>query len=105
VTLRGKGMGGRNQELALSAAVALDGWPDRLILTLATDGEDGPTPAAGAWITGESCQQGGDMGLDAAVYLANNDSYPFLQQVGALIETGPTGTNVNDLLLILTLTE
>ena len=101
VTLRGEGRGGRNQELALAAAIALEGWPDRLIVALATDGEDGPTPAAGAWVTGETVAQARALGLEAAVFLANNDSYPFFQQVGGLLETGPTGTNVNDLLLIL----
>jgi glycerate 2-kinase len=100
VTLRGDGRGGRNQELALSAAIGLEGYPDRLILTLATDGEDGPTPAAGAWITGDTVSRARDMGMDAAVYLDNNDSYTFFAQAGGLLEIGPTGTNVNDLLLI-----
>jgi hydroxypyruvate reductase len=101
VTLRGDGRGGRNQELALSAAIGLEGCSDRLILTLATDGEDGPTPAAGAWVTGETVSRAREMGVEAAIYLDNNDSYAFFAQVGGLLEFGPTGTNVNDLLLIL----
>lgn len=103
VTLRGEGRGGRNQELALAAAIGLAGWPDRLVVALATDGEDGPTPAAGAWVTGDTVRLAAEAGLGAAAYLADNDSYAFFAQTGGLLETGPTGTNVNDLLLILNL--
>lgn len=101
VTLRGEGKGGRNQELALAAAVALDGWQDVLVMALATDGTDGPTDAAGATITGESMGRARELGLDARAALEANDSYPFLDALGALIHTGPTGTNVNDLLFVL----
>jgi len=100
VTVRGEGKGGRNQELALSAALALDGWPGVLLVALATDGTDGPTDAAGAMVTGETMQQAREMGLDLRAALAANDSYPVLDRLGCLIRTGPTGTNVNDLLFI-----
>lgn len=101
VTLRGAGRGGRNQELALAAAIALDGWPRVLIATLATDGNDGPTDAAGAIATGETAAQGRALGLEARAYLANNDSYTYFDRLGGLIRTGPTNTNVNDLLFVL----
>ncbi len=98
VTLRGDGLGGRNQELALAAALALDGWPDVALVALATDGTDGPTDAAGAVVTGETVARARRQGLDAADYLARNDSYHFFQRLGDLLITGPTQTNVNDLL-------
>jgi hydroxypyruvate reductase len=101
VTLRGSGKGGRNQELALSAALALDGWPDVTLITLATDGTDGPTDAAGAIITGQTVQRAAALGLSAADFLARNDSYTLFDRLGDLIRTGPTNTNVNDLLFIL----
>ncbi len=101
VTVRGEGMGGRNQELALSAAVALDGWRDVLIMALATDGADGPTDAAGAIITGETLARARERGLDAWTALEANDSYRFFDELGDSIRTGPTGTNVNDLLFVL----
>jgi glycerate 2-kinase len=101
VTISGKGAGGRNQELALAAAIALDGWPDVALATLATDGGDGPTDAAGAFVTGETAQRARDQGLAPLAYLENNDSYHFFQQLGDAVVTGPTGTNVNDLTFIL----
>ena len=101
VTLKGNGLGGRNQELALAAALAIDGLPNTLIVALGTDGTDGPTNAAGAIATGETVGRGRSIGLDAAAYLAANDSYHFFEPLGDLIITGPTGTNVNDLLIIL----
>jgi len=101
VTLKGNGLGGRNQELALAAAMAIDGLPDTLIAALGTDGTDGPTDAAGAIVTGETIERGRSIGLEAAAYLAANDSYHYFQQLGDLISTGPTGTNVNDLVFIL----
>jgi hydroxypyruvate reductase len=101
VTVRGEGKGGRNQELALAAALALDGWSDVLIMALATDGTDGPTDAAGAVVTGETMARARELGLDARVLLAANDSYHFFEPLSDLIRTGPTGTNVNDLLFIL----
>ncbi len=101
VTIRGTGRGGRNQELALAAALALDGWPDVLLMALATDGSDGPTDAGGAIVSGETVARARQHGLDPYAALANNDSYSFFDQLGDLIRTGPTGTNVNDLLFLL----
>jgi hydroxypyruvate reductase len=101
VTVRGEGKGGRNQELALSAALALDGWRDVLVMALATDGTDGPTDAAGAIVTGETLARARERGLDARAALEANDSYYFFKALEGLIRTGPTGTNVNDLLFVL----
>jgi hydroxypyruvate reductase len=101
VTVHGAGIGGRNTELALSAAVALEGWPGILLMALATDGTDGPTDAAGAIVTGETVARARALGLDPLAALAENDSYTFFNSLGDLIRTGPTGTNVNDLLFIL----
>jgi hydroxypyruvate reductase len=100
VTIRGQGKGGRNQELALAAAIALDGWDDVLLLTVATDGGDGPTDAAGAFADGTTVARARVQGLNPAAYLANNDAYNFFQALGDLLITGPTRTNVNDLTLI-----
>lgn len=101
VTVRGNGIGGRNQELALAAALALDGLPDVALLALATDGTDGPTDAAGAVVDGSTASHARALGLDLHAALRNNDAYPALATLGALLHTGPTGTNVNDLLLML----
>lgn len=101
VTLRGDGQGGRNQEMALAAALALDGWDDLLVACLATDGTDGPTDAAGAFADGMTVIRAADLSLDAESYLARNNAYHFFQQLGDLIVTGPTRTNVNDLILVL----
>jgi len=100
VTVRGDGLGGRNQELALAAALALDGWSDVVLVALATDGTDGPTDAAGALVTGETVARARRLGLAPGKYLARNDSYRFFQRLGDLIITGPTQTNVNDLLFL-----
>jgi hydroxypyruvate reductase len=100
VTLSGKGKGGRNQELALSAVDELKGSENVMLVALATDGDDGPTDAAGAVVTGESAQRAESLGLDAADYLSRNDAYPFFEQLGDLLKTGPTGTNVNDLIFL-----
>jgi hydroxypyruvate reductase len=101
VTIRGEGKGGRNQELALAAALQLSGWPGVLVMALATDGTDGPTDAAGAVVTGDTVARARALGLDPLAALAANDSYPFFDTLAGLIHTGPTGTNVNDLLFIL----
>jgi glycerate 2-kinase len=101
VTVRGKGLGGRNQEFALAAALAIAGMRDALILSAGTDGIDGPTSAAGAVADGTTITQAEAHGLDAAAFLANNDSYRFFEALGDLIKTGPTGTNVADIQLIL----
>ena len=101
VTLRGNGKGGRNQELALAAVEELRGLENVMLISLATDGEDGPTDAAGAVATGESCQRGERLGLDAAGYLSRNDAYRYFQPLGDLVLTGPSGTNVNDLVFLI----
>ena len=101
VQVQGKGKGGRNQELALSAVNELKGLDNVLLIALATDGDDGPTDAAGAVITGESARRAALLGLDAADYLSRNDAYPFFQALGDLLKPGPTGTNVNDLIFVI----
>ena len=98
VTLRGSGCGGRNQEFALAAAIAVSGLPGVLILSAGTDGTDGPTTAAGAVADGHTLARSS---MDAAKALANNDSHTFFAPSPDLIVTGPTGTNVMDLHLIL----
>jgi glycerate 2-kinase len=100
VTITGEGKGGRNQEMALAAALAIEGWEDVMVVTLATDGTDGPTDAAGGVATGETVTWAKELGLDPEGYLANNDSYHFLEALGELIVTGPTNTNVNDLAFV-----
>jgi hydroxypyruvate reductase len=100
VTIRGEGKGGRNQELALSAAISIEGWDDVMIVSLATDGTDGPTDAAGAIATGSTVARAREVGLSPEDYLAENDSYHFFQALGDLLITGPTNTNVNDLIFV-----
>ncbi len=102
VTLRGEGLGGRNQEMALAAAIELSGQANTLAAFFATDGNDGPTDAAGAFADGETLARGAALGLNAQEYLKNNDSYHFFKALDDLIITGPTNTNVNDIALILT---
>jgi glycerate 2-kinase len=100
VTIRGQGKGGRNQELALSAAIQLDGLEKTMIVALATDGTDGPTDAAGAIADGSTLRRARAKKLLARDYLANNDSYHFFEQLDDLLITGPTNTNVNDLTFV-----
>jgi hydroxypyruvate reductase len=100
VVVRGKGLGGRNLELALGAVEGLAGLENVMLLTMASDGEDGPTDAAGAVVTGESFARARELGLSVRAYLENNDSYHFFGQLGDLLRPGPTGTNVNDLILL-----
>jgi glycerate 2-kinase len=101
VTVRGGGTGGRNQEFALAAALAIDGLEDVLVLSAGTDGTDGPTDAAGAMATGGTVQRAQRLGLKAREYLADNNSYAFFDALGDLLRTGPTGTNVMDIHLML----
>jgi len=101
VTIKGDGVGGRNLEFALAAAIDIAGHPDIVTLSGGTDGTDGPTPAAGAIVDQDTLKRASDAGLDASVYLENNDSYPFFEQLGDLIITGPTDTNVMDLRIVL----
>jgi len=98
VTIRGTGQGGRNQEFALAAAIDIAGVRDVLILSAGTDGTDGPTDAAGAMADGETVERSRSTAAEA---LRNHDSYPFFKDLGDLIVTGPTGTNVMDIHLIL----
>ncbi len=100
VTIRGEGKGGRNQELALAAAIQLSDLDDVMIIALATDGTDGPTDAAGAIADGSTLRRARRKKLLARDYLANNDSYNFFDQLDDLLITGPTNTNVNDLTFV-----
>ncbi|MCD8368519.1 MAG: DUF4147 domain-containing protein [Clostridiales bacterium] len=101
VHLHGSGLGGRNQELALAAAEELAGIPNVAVLSVGSDGTDGPTDAAGGYADGDTCAALSALGMEVGAYLANNDAYHALQAVDSLIITGPTGTNVNDLSLVL----
>ena len=93
------GKGGRNQEFALGAVDELAGMADVLLISLATDGEDGPTDAAGAMVTGASAQRAESLGVSVADHLSGHDAYPFFEMLGDLVRTGPSGTNVNDIVL------
>jgi glycerate-2-kinase len=100
VTVRGGGRGGRNQELALAAALAWDGVEGVALLAAGTDGTDGPTDAAGAFADGGTVARGAARGVVAADALADNDSHTFFAREGGLLRTGPTGTNVMDVALV-----
>ena len=100
VTVTGDGVGGRNQELALAAALELDGSrTTALVLSGGTDGIDGPTDAAGAWATPETAAEGRARGVDAAAFLRNNDAYGFFSAVPGILRMGPTHTNVMDIVV------
>jgi hydroxypyruvate reductase len=103
VTIRGEGKGGRNQELALAAAITLDHSTNQpiAVIALGTDGTDGPTDAAGAIATSETVARAIQLNLTPQDFLARNDSYHFFEQLGDLIVTGPTGTNVADVVIAL----
>jgi len=102
VTIRGHGLGGRNQEFCLAAALDLMDLPPRVvILSGGTDGNDGPTPAAGAMVDQQTVQRGIQAGMKAAEYLRNNDSFHFFEKTGELLVTGPTKTNVMDVRIVL----
>jgi hydroxypyruvate reductase len=98
VTLRGTGLGGRNQELVLAAAIDIAGLDHVLILSAGTDGTDGPTDAAGAIADGQTIARSR---FEAKQYLADNNSYRFFEPLGDLIKTGPTNTNVMDITIVL----
>jgi glycerate 2-kinase len=100
VTIRGNGKGGRNTELALAAVTELADLPNVMLVTLATDGEDGPTDAAGAVVTGDTSYRAAGLGLRARDFLDRNDSYSFFSALDDLFTPGPTGTNVNDLVFL-----
>ena len=101
VTLRGNGLGGRNQEFVLAAAIDLAGSDHVAVLSGGTDGTDGPTDAAGAIADGATLRRAERLGLDARRSLAENDSYHFFNALGDLVKTGPTNTNVMDVRLLL----
>ena len=101
VTIRGTGLGGRNQEFALAAALDLQELHGVTVLSGGTDGTDGPTDAAGALADETTVARGRELGIEAGAYLANNDSYRFFERLGDLIKTGPTRTNVMDVRLVL----
>jgi glycerate 2-kinase len=101
VTVRGQGRGGRNQEFALSAAVALQGVAEVTVVAFATDGSDGLTNAAGAIVDDTTVERARALGLNPQQALADNDSHSFFQKLGDLIVTGPTNTNVADLYVVL----
>ncbi|MGM9585419.1 MAG: glycerate kinase [Faecousia sp.] len=101
VQLTGHGKGGRNQELALAAAPALEGLPGVCVFSVGSDGTDGPTDAAGGYVDGQSNSALKAAGLDVFDVLKENDAYHALKQIGGLIFTGPTGTNVNDVAVAL----
>jgi hydroxypyruvate reductase len=99
LVVEGWGLGGRSQEFALACARHLRGSPGLMVLSAGTDGTDGPTDAAGAFADGGTWERAREMGLDPEVFLAGNDSYRFFDRLGDLLKTGPTGTNVNDLVV------
>jgi len=101
VTIRGHGLGGRNQEFALAAAIEIDGLDNTVILSCGTDGTDGPTDAAGAVVDGQTLNRAKQNQMDAENYLLDNDSYHFFKALDDLIFTGPTFTNVMDIRLIM----
>lgn len=101
VKLTGSGKGGRNQELALSAAAGIEGMENVCVFSIGSDGTDGPTDAAGGYVDGRTAGVLRDMGIAIPDVLKNNDAYHALQKVGGLVITGPTGTNVNDVAVLL----
>lgn len=103
VKLRGTGLGGRNQETALSAATFISGYENIAVFSVGSDGTDGPTDAAGGCVFGDSVSEMRRVGVDPDMYLENNDSYNALAAIDSLIITGPTGTNVNDIAVALVL--
>ncbi len=103
VTVIGKGIGGRNQELALAAIPKIKGINGAVLAAMSTDGVDGPTDAAGAIIDGKSLERASKRGLVSEEYLAENDSYNFFLKMEDLIFTGQTGTNVNDVCVMVVL--
>jgi hydroxypyruvate reductase len=101
VTVKGNGLGGRNQEFALAGALEINGLEKVVLLSGGTDGTDGPTDASGALADYTTVSRARSMGLDPKAYLENNDAYPFFQRLGDLLITGPTHTNVMDVRILL----
>jgi hydroxypyruvate reductase len=98
---KGTGLGGRNQEIALAAAIGIDGLHGVCVFSVGSDGTDGPTDAAGGYVDGDTVEKMKKAGVSPVEMLENNDSYHALDSVGALIRTGATGTNVNDVAVLL----
>lgn len=103
VTVVGRGKGGRNQEVALGAGLKVGGLDGVVVASLSTDGVDGPTDAAGALADGKTLMRAGELGLNARKFLVENDSYSFFSRLGDLLFTGVTGTNVDDVSVIVVL--
>ena len=101
VHLHGKGKGGRNQEMALAAAQGIAGLAGTAVFSFGSDGSDGPTDAAGGFVDSTTKAQLADQGISIPTVLAENDAYHALEKVGGLLKTGATGTNVNDLSVLL----
>ena len=101
VTISGEGLGGRNQEFALAAAMAIDGVKNLVVLSGGTDGTDGPTDAAGAMADGATLARAREKNMDPKDFLRRNDSYRFFQKLDDLVMTGPTRTNVMDIYMLL----
>lgn len=101
VTIRGSGKGGRAQELTLAAAIEIEGDAELVVMSAGTDGTDGPTDAAGALADNTTVVRARALGMDAHTFLENNDAYHFFAALNDLIITGPTNTNVNDLMIAL----
>ncbi|OGP86815.1 MAG: glycerate kinase [Deltaproteobacteria bacterium RBG_16_48_10] len=101
VTIKGQGLGGRNQEFALAGAIEIQGLEKVVLLSGGTDGTDGPTDAAGALADSTTIKRAHEMGLDPRTHLENNNAYPFFKQLGDLLMTGPTRTNVMDVRIVL----
>ena len=101
VNLTGHGLGGRNQEIALSASAGIAGLGNVAVFSVGSDGTDGPTDAAGGYVDSETHAALKELGIDEYEVLKENDAYHALEKVGGLIKTGPTGTNVNDVAVVL----
>lgn len=101
VTITGSGLGGRNQEFVLAAAMGLNNCEGVVVLSAGTDGTDGPTDAAGAVADGKTVQRAESLGLKSLDFLSDNDAYHFFEKLGDLVKTGPTNTNVMDLRIML----
>ncbi|WP_072864400.1 glycerate kinase type-2 family protein [Marinitoga hydrogenitolerans] len=101
VMVKGNGIGGRNQELAYSFAIEIEGIENIVFASVGTDGTDGPTDAAGGIVDGDTIKKIKNKGLDPLIFLENNDTYNALEESESLLKTGPTGTNVNDIMILL----
>ncbi len=101
VRVTGSGLGGRNQELALAAARGIAGLADTAVISVGSDGTDGPTDAAGGYVDGDTDRALSQQGVDVCGALERNDAYRALARCGGLVVTGPTGTNVNDVAVLL----